>query len=77
MKTSHTILLDLLPGQATTDAIAEHLQQPRTVIAGFLQDLETDGLVSPRKITSGFLTVWSLTTAGHEVADSLNQPATA
>ena len=78
MKTAHTILLDLLPGQATTDAIAEHMTQPRPIIQAFLNDLETDGLVS--RHLAGHrkcLTVWRITPAGRDLAASLTEPANA
>jgi Mn-dependent DtxR family transcriptional regulator len=75
MKTSHTILIDLLPGQATTDAIAEHLTQPRPVIEAYLKDLETDGLITPHKIGGGFLTAWRITTTGRQLVEYITQAA--
>lgn len=75
MKTSHTILLDLLLGQSTTAAIADHLTQPRPVIEAYLKDLETDGLVTAHTIAGGFLTAWRITTAGITLTETLLQPA--
>lgn len=75
MKTAHTILLDLLSGQATTAAIADHLQQPPTVLAAFISDLETDGLVTAHTIAGGFLTAWRITPAGRQLTETLLQPA--
>lgn len=74
MKTSHTILLDILPGQATTDAIAEHLTLPRPVIDAFLLDLDRDGLVSPVRIAHGLI-AWQITEAGRALTNSLTTAA--
>jgi len=77
MKTSHSILLDLLPGQATTRSIADRLNQPRPVLEAFLLDLETDGLVTRHSIARGVLTAWRITAAGRLLVASLVIPATA
>ena len=75
MKTANTILLELLPGQSSLDALAERLLQPKTVLRAFLTDLETDGLVQQSTIKST-LTIYRLTDDGISVASALNlQPA--
>lgn len=70
MTTPDKILLDLLPGRATTDAIAEHVCVPMLAVRAMLCRLEIDGLVEPSEIGPK-LAVWELTENGREVALSL------
>lgn len=75
MKTANTILRELIPGQASTDVLAEQLRQPAKVLIGFLADLEVDALVERSNIKDT-ITVWRLTDLGREAANTLNlQPA--
>ena len=80
MKTSHTILIVLIAGQSTPGPIADRLRQPASVIAAFLEDLETDGLVESAPIgnpTVGRkLTAFRLTESGRELAASIQPQAT-
>lgn len=75
MKTSHTILLELLPGQTSTDVLAEKLRQPARILAAYLQDLEVDGLVE-RGTINATVTIWKITRDGRDLAASLQTPAT-
>lgn len=72
MKTALTIINDLAAGQSTIAALAERLRQPPTVLAAFLDDLVTDGLVESAPIGNPDLgrklTVFRLTLAGREAA---------
>ena len=86
MKTSHTILMDLLAGQSTTAALAERLRQPERIVIAFLQDLEIDGLVETVEIGNPSvgrrLVAWRITAAGIALANPLQterrlQPASA
>ena len=74
MKTANTILLELLPGQTSTDVLGEKLRQSPKVLLAYLADLEIDGLVE-RATIGGTITVWHLTEPGRQVADALLQPA--
>lgn len=75
MTTPNQILVDLIPGQATADSIAERLRVPALTIQAMCQRHAKDGLLTPRSI-AGTLTAWSLTDDGREVASRLNlQPA--
>lgn len=75
MKTANTILLELLPGQTSTDVLSEKLIQSPKVILAYLADLEIDGLVTKASIANQ-ITVWRLTDSGHQVAAALQlQPA--
>lgn len=79
MKTSLSILRDLASGQSTIDPIAERLRQPPTVLAAFLDDLITDGLVESAHIGNSEvgrkLTVYRLTQPGRDAATRIPQPA--
>ena len=75
MKTSHTILRDLVAGQSTLSAIAERMRQPESVLAAFLEDLHLDGHVESAPIGNPAigrkLTVWRITQSGRDLLDSL------
>jgi hypothetical protein len=75
MTTPNQILVDLIPGQATADALAERLRVPMLTIRAICQIHAKDGLLEPRTI-AGTLTAWSLTDEGRAIASRLNlQPA--
>lgn len=80
MKTSHTIVLDLLAGQSTPGPIAERLRQPQSVISAFLEDLELDGLVESAAIGNPSigrkLTAYRLTESGRELAATIQVQST-
>lgn len=69
MKTTLSILRDLLPGQSTPDSTAGRLRQPTKVIEAFLSDLASDGLVETRQVNDT-LTAYRLTERGTQVAIS-------
>jgi len=76
MTTPNQILVDLLPGQATADAIAEHLRAPMLTIKAMCERHQKDGLLQPVSIADSTLTAWHLTEEGRQVASALNlQPA--
>lgn len=80
MTTSSTILGLLATEQATTDSIAEKLQQPGIVIAAFLVDLEESGFVVSASIGNPEkgrkLVSWRITSAGQNHLQQTQQPAT-
>ena len=69
MKTTTSILRDLLAGQSTPDSVAGRLKQPTKVIEAFISDLEFEGLVEPLEI-AGTLTAYRLTDRGEQAATS-------
>lgn len=82
MTTPNQILVDLISGQATADAIAERLRVPMLTIRAICQIHAKDGLLESHTIATGVATpggnlvAWSLTDEGREVASRLNlQPA--
>jgi hypothetical protein len=72
MTTPDQILIDLLITDATADALAERLRVPMLAIKAMCQRHETDGLLTSHSIANGTLTAWRITTAGREVAATLN-----
>jgi predicted ArsR family transcriptional regulator len=77
MKTANTILLALLPADTSTstDILAEKLRQSPKVLKAYLEELEIDGLVTPRTIAAGTITVWRLTSDGLAVTQKILQPS--
>jgi hypothetical protein len=73
MTTPNQILVDLLSGQATADSIAGRLKIPTLVIEAMLKRHLKEGLAIAGMI-NGTLTVYRLTTTGHETAVSLRPP---
>jgi DNA-binding HxlR family transcriptional regulator len=74
MKTANTILLELIPGQTSTDVLGEKLRQSPKVLLAYLADLEIDGLVT-RDTVASTITVWRLTGDGLTAANAILQPA--
>ena len=72
MTTPNQILVDLIAGQATADALAERLRVPMLTIRAMCQQHSRDGLLDSKPIASGTLTAWSLTDEGRQVASRLN-----
>jgi hypothetical protein len=76
MTTPNQILVDLISGQATADAIAEHLHAPMLTIKAMCERHCKDGLLETIRIADGTLTAYHLTEEGRAVASALNlQPA--
>jgi predicted Rossmann fold nucleotide-binding protein DprA/Smf involved in DNA uptake len=69
MTSRHKILADLLTSPSTAGAITDHTGIPTEKVTSILLEEEGAGLVqsSPLKM----LTVWSLTTEGHDIAKTL------
>lgn len=72
MTTPNQILVDLIAGQSTADAISQRLGVPMLVIRAMCDRHRKDGLLHPNSIAGGTLTAWSLTEEGREVASRLN-----
>lgn len=79
MTTSDSILQLLSADQATTEAIADTLRLPPIVIAAFLCDLETAGLVASAPLgnpdTGRKLATWRITESGKDRAESIKASA--
>jgi hypothetical protein len=72
MTTPNQILVDLIPGQATADALAESIRVPMLTIKAMCERHVIDGLLATKSIAQGTLTAYSLTEEGREVASRLN-----
>lgn len=72
MITPNKILVDLIAGQATPDALAERIRIPMLTIKAMCDRHVKDGLLQRTSIADGTLTVYSLTQEGREVASRLN-----
>lgn len=70
MTTPDKILVDLLSGQATSDALAERMRVPMLAVHAMCEQHERDGLLEQSKI-AGTLTVWRLTYAGRVTSAEL------
>lgn len=87
MTTSDTILLQLATEQTTALSIVDHLpediaaalQQPAIVVAAYLCDLETAGLVTSHALGNPAagrkLVTWRITEAGKARAEQLTASA--
>lgn len=69
MKTTTSILRDLLAGQSTPDSVAGRLKQPTKVIEAFISDLEFEGLVERLEIANS-IHAFRLTERGQQLATS-------
>ena len=72
MTTPNQILVDLIPGQATPDALAERIRIPMLTIKAMCDRHVKDGLLIAKSIAQGTLTTYSLTEEGRAVASKLN-----
>jgi hypothetical protein len=70
MTTPDKILVDLIAGQATTDALAERMRIPMLAVRAMCERHEIDGLLEWTKIADT-LVVWRLTYPGRVVAAEL------
>ena len=71
MTTPDKILVDLLIGQSTSDALAERMRIPMLAVRAMCERHEKDGLLAQTKIADSLI-VWHLTDNGREVAATLS-----
>ena len=71
MTTPNKILVDLLIGQSTTDALAERMRIPMLAVRAMCERHEKDGLLAQSKIADSLI-VWHLTENGRDVAGTLS-----
>ena len=72
MTTPDQILVDLLSGQSTADALAERIRVPMLAIKAMCRRHEIDGLVTSKPIKDDLI-AWRITDAGRDVAAALQQ----
>lgn len=70
MTKRHKILRDLATSPSTACAITDHTDIPTEHVTAILLAEEGQGIVRSRPLK--MLTVWSLTTEGHELAAALS-----